>query len=131
MTTPVPVQGLQFSHAPVAEERNVVPAEQVGDGKMTDPDVVQLKHTPLQAIEVRPAELPNVPAGQATHEEAPAREYVPGEQRLQIVEPGDDHEPAAQGVHDAVLPTADLKVPAGHTVQASDKVLAIAPAFAK
>ena len=61
VTTPVPVQGLQFSHAPVAAERNVVPAEQVGreeddeEGKMTDPDVVQLEHTPLQAFEVRPA----------------------------------------------------------------------------
>jgi predicted thioesterase len=30
VTTPVPVQDLQISHAPVAAERNVVPAEQVG-----------------------------------------------------------------------------------------------------
>ena len=61
VTTPVPVQDLQFSHAPVAEERNVDPAEHVGrkeddeDGKMTDPDVVQFEHAPLQAFEVRPA----------------------------------------------------------------------------
>jgi hypothetical protein len=50
---------------------------------------------------------------------------------LQIVEPEEDHVPAAQDVHDAVLPTADLKVPAGQTVQAPAKVSAVAPAFAK
>ena len=69
--------------------------------------------------------------GQDEHDVAPARENVPGGQRLQVVEPEEDHEPAAQGVHDAVFPAADLKVPAGQTVQAPAKVLAVAPAFAK
>ncbi len=65
---------------------------------------MQLEHVPLQADVARPAELPNVPTGQATHEEAPAREYVPGEQRLQDVEPGDAHDPAAHCVQTRLEP---------------------------
>ena len=34
-------------------------------------------------------------------------------------------------MHDAALPAADLEVPIGQTVQASERVLAVAPAFAK
>ena len=34
-------------------------------------------------------------------------------------------------VHDAVFPAADLLVPTGQTVQASSRVLLVAPAFAK
>ncbi len=35
-----------------------------------------------------------------------------------------------QGVHDAVFPAADLKVPAGQSEQAPSTVSAVAPAFA-
>jgi hypothetical protein len=60
VTTPVPVQDLQFSQALVADERNVVPAIHVGknveeeDGRMTDPGLVQFEHAPLQEDVVRP-----------------------------------------------------------------------------
>ena len=75
--------------------------------------------------------MPYVPIGQDEHDVAPARENVPGGQILQIVAPIGDHEPAAQGVHDAAFPEADFKVPAGQSVQAPAKVLAVAPALAK
>ena len=39
--------------------------------------------------------------------------------------------PTAHAVQDAVLPAADLEVPIGQTVQASARVLSVAPAFAK
>jgi hypothetical protein len=39
--------------------------------------------------------------------------------------------PAVHAVQDAALPAADLVVPIGQTVQASARVLAVAPAFAK
>ncbi len=75
--------------------------------------------------------MPYVPIGQDEHDVAPARENVPGGQILQIVAPIGDHEPAEQAVHDAVLPASALNVPAGQSVQAPAKVLAVAPALAK
>ena len=75
--------------------------------------------------------MPYVPIGQDEHDVAPARENVPGGQILQIVAPIGDHEPAEQGVHEALFPAAALKVPAGQRVQAPSKVLAVAPALAK
>ena len=70
--------------------------------------------------------MPYVPIGQDEHDVAPARENVPGGQILQIVAPMGDHEPAAQGVHDAVFPAADLEVPAGQSEQAPASVSAVA-----
>jgi len=51
--------------------------------------------------------LPNVPIGQGVQKDAPeVEEYVPGGQRLHVVDPRDDHEPAKQSEH-VVLIVAD------------------------
>ena len=58
--------------------------------------------------------------------------YEPAEQIVQEVLPVlTVVKPAVQGVQDAALPAVDLEVPIGQTVQASARVLAVAPAFAK
>ena len=41
------------------------------------------------------------------------------------------YEPATHDVQDAVFPAVDFDVPAGQTVQAPAKSLAVAPVFAK